>query len=53
MSGLKLEEKPSKINMSIPKLELSKAKHIQDLIVKKINNDEKKKKESASGPAVK
>jgi hypothetical protein len=27
----------------IPKLELSKAKEIQDLIVKKINNDEKKK----------
>ena len=27
----------------IPKLELSKAKEIQELIVKKINNDEKKK----------
>jgi hypothetical protein len=34
-------EKPSKL--ALPKLELKKAKEIQTLIIKKINNDEKKK----------
>ena len=29
--------------MVLPKLELKKAKEIQTLIIKKINNDEKKK----------
>ncbi len=37
--------KISKLDMSkIPKLQLAKAKEIQELIVQKINNDDNKKK---------
>ena len=45
LKGMKVErgeEKPEKSKV-VPKLELKKAKEIQTLIVKKINNDEKKK----------
>lgn len=41
------ENKPK---FAIPKLQLTKAKEIQNLIVKKINNDEKKKKQSTNAP---
>lgn len=34
----------TKLEVSIPKLELKKAKEVQDLIIQKINNDENKKK---------